>query len=210
MSGEEPEAEKAAAARRIHEIDLFASTRVRLSPETTLAELRDDLVRASYQRRQVTLTSGVKQPYYFDKYLIIARPAILRRLGRLLAARVPNGTDRVAAPTLGAVAVGAAVSLETGLPLLIVRTHVDEDRPVSAVEGGLHEGESVCLVEDVVVTGTRAMSAIRRLSVAGARVGSVVCILDCERGAADRLAGAAVEYLPLFRYSSFILAADTS
>ena len=191
-------------------MDLFAPDRVRLDEVANLRELRDDLVRAAYQRRTVQLSSGVSQPYYFDKYVMTSRPSILRRIGRLLAARVPHDTDRLAAPTLGAVAVGTAVSLETGLPLLIVRTTVDPDRQVRAVEGGLHEGESVCLVEDVVVTGSRAMTAVQRLRDAGAQVSSLLCVLDCEHGADVRIAAAGIRYEPLFSYSALSLPAAHS
>lgn len=185
-------------------IDLFAVDRVRLTDAASLEELRGDLMRAAYQRRDVTLDSGVTQPYYFDKYLITARPAILRRLARFLAARVPHETDRVAAPTLGAVVLGAAVSLESGLPLAVVRS----DAPARTshgqrvVEGGLYHGEAVCLIEDVVVTGTRAAKAIDRLRDVGAVVTSVVCVVDCERSADERMATLDVEYAPLFRYST--------
>ena len=191
-------------------IDLFATDRLRLAEDRTLAELRGDLVRAAYQRRAVTLRSGVQQPYYFDKYFITSRPSILRRIGRLLAVRVPHGTDRLAAPTLGAVPIGTAVSLDTGLPCLIVRTNADSRREVAAVEGGLHDGESVCLVEDVVVSGSRAMTAIRLLREAGARVGCVTCVLDCERGAEARLLEAGVRYEPVFRYSDLSLPPDSA
>jgi len=196
--------EAASTDDTIDRVDLFAPDRVRLDDNDALTELRDDLLRAAYQQREVTLDSGVTQPYYFEKYLIIARPAILRRLGRFLAARIPHETDRIAAPTLGAVALGAAVSLETGLPLAIVRSNTDEGRRGLSVEGGLFRNETVCLVEDVVVTGARAVAAVERLRKAGANVTSAVCILDCERGAASRLEAAGIEYLPLFYYSSLM------
>lgn len=184
-------------------IDLFAVNRVRLTDEASLEELRGDLMRAAYQRRDVTLDSGVTQSYYFDKYLITARPAILRRLARFLAARIPHETDRVAAPTLGALVLGAAVSLESGLPLAVVRSE-DPARTSHGqrdVEGGLYRGETVCLIEDVVVTGSRAAKAVKRLRDVGAVVTSVVCVLDCERSADTRLAALDLRYAPLFRYS---------
>src|SRR3954464_3463847 len=128
-------------------LNLFDETRLRLADGEALQELRDDLIRVSFERRDVRLDSGVEQPYFFDKYLMASRPSILRRLARFLAAEVPAGTDRLAAPTLGAVAFGPARSLETGLPLAVVRTHWDGTRGGNAVEGGLHRGETVVLIE---------------------------------------------------------------
>lgn len=184
-------------------LDLFAENRLRLPEAAALAELRDDLLRASYQPGLVHLDSGVDQPYFFDKYLMVSRPAILRRLSRFMAALVPSGVDRIAAPTLGAVAIGTAVSLETGLSLAIVRTHWDGGGGGRPVEGGLHRGENVALIEDVVVTGTRALQAVDRLREQGAEVVVVVCAVDCERGADRRLAEVGVDYAPLFRSSAF-------
>jgi orotate phosphoribosyltransferase len=191
---------------RQDELDIFASNRVRLADERSLDELRGDVMRAAYQRRDVTLDSGVTQPYYFDKYLLTARPAILRRLARFLASRVPLDADRIAAPTLGAVVLGTAVSLESGLPLSIIRTHLPP-RALHGqrdVEGGIYRGEVVCLVEDVVVTGSRAAIAIERLRSVGGVVTSVVSVVDCERSADVRLRELGIDYMPLFRYSSLI------
>lgn len=192
------------------QLSLSASRRVRLSDAASLDELRTDLLRAAYQPGEVHLDSGVDQPYFFDKYLIVAKPAILRRLGRFLAAGVPRGTDRIAAPTLGAVALGTAVSLETGLPLAVVRSQSTPARRGHPVEGGLSRGELVCLIEDVVVTGTRATSGVRQLRDAGAVVTSVVSAIDCERGADARLQSLGVSYHPLFRYSALFVVKEKS
>lgn len=184
-------------------LNLFAANRVRLTDSETLQELRDDLYRASYQPGEVRLDSGVEQPYFFDKYLMLSRPSILRRLSRLLACRVPAGTDRVASPTLGALSLGTAVSLETGLPLAVVRTQWSESHRGRSVEGGLHHGETVTLIEDVVATGNRALLAVQRLREAGAHVTAVLAAVDCERGVDERLSATGVTYRPLFRYSAF-------
>jgi orotate phosphoribosyltransferase len=190
-------------------LNLFDETRLRLADAEALRELRDDLMRVSFQRRDVRLDSGVQQPYFFDKYLMASRPSILRRLARFLAAEVPAGTDRLAAPTLGAVAFGTAVSLETGLPLAVVRTHWDGTRGGNAVEGGLHRGETVVLIEDVVVSGSRALHAVEQLRSVGATMVAVVAAIDCERGADAAMAGQDVDYVPLFRFSDFSSTRET-
>lgn len=177
----------------------YDEDRVRLSEDDSLAELREDILRASFQSGAVQLESGVEQPYFFEKYLIVARPTILRRLARFLAARVPTGTDRIAAPTLGAVAIGTAVSLETGLPLAIVRSDDPGGRGRRSVEGGLHPGEVVVLIEDVIVTGQRALKAVNTLRAAGVSVTTVVSVIDCERGAAELFSREGLRYLPLFQ-----------
>lgn len=191
------EAESEAAVSQ--NLGLYDEDRIRLSDAEALAELQEDIVRASFQKGTVRLDSGVEQPYFFEKYLIVARPMILRRLARFLASRIPAGTDRVAAPTLGAVAVGTAVSLESGLPLAIVRSRQSESSRGRPVEGGLHPGEIVVLIEDVVVTGQRALRAVKVLRDEGIEVGLVISVVDCDRGAAALFAEAGLDYDPLFR-----------
>ena len=174
-------------------LDLLAEHRVRLPREEALAELRDDIVRAAYVEGDFVLTGGLRRSYYFDKYLFETRPSILRRLGRFLAGLVPRETDRLAAPALGAVALGTAVSLELGLPLVIVRPD-SEPGSSRGIEGELYAQEKVTLIEDVAVTGDRALRAASRVSGVGARVGHIVAVLDRREGAAERFADTSIGY----------------
>lgn len=164
-----------------------------------LRELAADLVRAAYLRGDFLLSAGQRSDYYFDKYLFETRPAILRRLGRFLSELVPPDTDRVAAPELGAVLLGGAVSMELGLPLVIVKKEAKQYGTARAIEGELHAGERVVVIEDVVTTGTQAIRAARRLADSGAIVNGVVVVLDREEGGEDRMSEAGLRYKPLFR-----------
>ncbi len=179
------------------EIDLLSRNRLRLPREEALAELRADIVRAAYVEGDFVFASGLRRGYYFDKYLFETRPAILRRLARFMAELVPEGTERLAAPALGAVALGTAVSLELGLPLAIVRPDAEPGSP-RVIEGELYAGENVALVEDVVVTGGRALRAISHVRETGAVARHVVAVLDRREGAEERLAEHSVGYAHLF------------
>ncbi|HZG62473.1 MAG TPA: phosphoribosyltransferase family protein [Rubrobacteraceae bacterium] len=178
-------------------IDLLSEHRLRLPREESLAELRADIVRAAYVEGDFIFSGGLRRRYYFDKYLFETRPAILRRLTRFLAELVPEGTERLAAPALGAVALGTALSLELGLPLVIVRPEAEPGSP-RAVEGELYAAETVTLIEDVVVTGGRALRAISRVRAAGANARHVVAVLDRREGAEERLTESSVGYKHLF------------
>lgn len=178
-------------------LDLLSEQRVSLPREEALAELRADIVRAAYVEGDFVLSSGLRRDYYFDKYLFETRPAILRRLGRFLADLVPQNTDRLAAPALGTVALGTAISLELGLPLVIVRHDADPAIPRS-IEGELYTDENIALIEDVVVTGGRAMQAVSHVAEAGARVESIIAVLDRGEGAVERFDEASIGYRFLF------------
>lgn len=166
------------------------------------AELRRALVEHAYLEGDFVLRSGKRSKYYLDKYRFETRPDILRALGVRIAAEVeahaPDAT-RLAAPELGAVALAAAASLESGLPFVIVRKAAKEYGTGNRLEGPYEEGECVCLVEDVVTSGGALLDSIDALRDVGLAVHTAVCIVDREEGGADALARRAVRLRPIFR-----------
>src|SRR5262245_57375195 len=137
----------------------------------TRSELGRDLVATAVLRGSFILRSGATSSYYIDKYLFTTRPDLLRRLAHELATQLPQGVQRLAGPVLGAVPLVTAVSLDTGLPSVIVRTDKPKEYGTSKqVEGALEGGDRVMLIEDVVTTGGAALAAVDVLREAGADV----------------------------------------
>jgi len=173
----------------------------------TREELASGLRDAAYLEGDFVLRSGRRSNYYLDKYLFETRPDLLAPLGEAIAAEVREhepDADRLAGPELGAVALATAASLESGLPFLIVRKAAKEYGTSKRLEGAFEEGESVCLVEDVVTTGGAALEAVAALREAGLRVSTAVCVLDREEGGVDEFARHAVRLRPLFRASELL------
>jgi orotate phosphoribosyltransferase len=170
-----------------------------VSADDTLAEA---LLDHAYLEGDFVLRSGKRSRYYLDKYRFETRPEILRPIGERIAAVVrehaPDAT-RLAGPELGAVALAAAASLESGLPFLIVRKEAKEYGTAKRLEGAYDEGECVCLVEDVVTSGGALLESVEALRAAGLVVNTAVCVVDREEGGADALARQAVRLRPLFR-----------
>jgi orotate phosphoribosyltransferase len=162
-------------------------------------QLARDMVAAAWLEGDFVLRSGRRSRYYFDKYLFETQPAILRRVGKQLAGLVPAGTQRLAAPELGAILLGGAVSLELELPLVLVRKQAKGYGTSRALEGVLQAGDRVTVIEDVLTTGGAAIDAIEKLRAAGAEVIGLVAVLDREEGAAQNIAELGVPFLPLFR-----------
>jgi orotate phosphoribosyltransferase len=164
--------------------------------------LAEALVAHAYLEGDFLLRSGKRSRYYLDKYRFETRPDLLKPLGERIAAEVrehaPDAT-RLAGPELGAVALAAAASLESGLPFLIVRKAAKEYGTSNQIEGPYEEGEAVCLVEDVVTSGGALLESIGALRAAGLVVHTAVCVVDREEGGADALARHAVRLRPLFR-----------
>lgn len=166
--------------------------------EQKLWELGRDLANAAYLRGDFVLASGQKSNYYFDKYLFETKPSILRRLATFLAEMIPPRVDRIAGPELGGVALATAVSLETGLPFIIVKKETKGYGTDKVVEGELYPGERVVVLEDIVTTGSTAITAARQLVRAGARVALILGVIDREEGGPQNVAAAGFPLRTLF------------
>ena len=168
----------------------------------TDAELARAIREQAYLEGDFTLRSGRRSRFYLDKYRFETQPDILGALGERLAARVQDlerPPDRLAGPELGAVALAAAASLASGVPFVIVRKAAKEYGTERRIEGAWSEGESVCLVEDVVTTGGASLAAVAALRAAGLECEHALCVVDREEGGEGALASEGVELRPLFR-----------
>jgi orotate phosphoribosyltransferase len=176
--------------------------------ETRASELRElgrELVKASYLKGDFVLRSGKRSNRYFDKFLFETDPAVLRRLGKHLASLVPAETQRLAAPELGAVLLGGAVSMESGLPLVLVRKEPKGYGTSKQIEGRFEPGDRVTVIEDVVTTGGDSLRSAQVLRDAGVEVIHLVVVLDRGEGGEDNIKAAGIPYSPLFRVADLDL-----
>jgi orotate phosphoribosyltransferase len=171
------------------------------------SEFREALVAAAYLEGDFVLRSGKRSRYYLDKYRFETRPDLLAELGERIAGAVREHdpeADRLAAPVLGGVVLAASASLVSGLPFLMIRDAAKEYGTANRIEGPFEEGESVCLVEDVVTSGGALLEAVEAVRDAGLVVRTAVCVVDREEGGADALARHAVRLRPLFRVKDLL------
>jgi orotate phosphoribosyltransferase len=159
------------------------------------------------------LRSGRRSSYYLDKYRFETVPELLGPLGERLAAAArehePEAT-RLAGPALGAVALAASASLASGLPFLIVREATKEYGTGNRLEGLYEEGETVCVLEDVVTSGGALAEAVGALREAGLVVRNAVCVVDREEGGADALARIGVRLRCLYRARDLVQGGETA
>src|SRR5437763_17117872 len=114
--------------------------------------MADDLARrlleASEPHGDFVLTSGKRSTVYFDKFRFLADPALLRDVAAAVRELVPEGVTHLASPEGAATLLLSAVSLETGLPMVMVRKPRKECGTRSQVEGLMRAGARVGLNED--------------------------------------------------------------
>ncbi len=89
----------------------------------------------------------------------------------------------------------AAVSLETGLPMAVVRKEAKAYGTRAQVEGEVPVGAPTTLLEDVSTTGHQVRRAAEVLVEAGADIHRIVLAID--RGGADHLREAGYEVAAL-------------
>jgi orotate phosphoribosyltransferase len=166
--------------------------------------VNDDLVRrmvaASELHGDFLLSSGRRSSVYFDKFRFLTDPSLLRDVAKATASLLPAGVTSLGAPEGAAMLLVAAVALETGLPITVVRKQpkaYGTGAQVEGVAGG--PGARVALIEDVSTTGHQVRRAAEILEAAGAEIVTIVLAID--RGGADHLreAGYAVAAVAVLR-----------
>jgi orotate phosphoribosyltransferase len=162
------------------------------------------LLQVSYLEGDFILRSGKRSRYYLDKYLFETDPRTLRgvvqAMGDLVRQRSAQVSqyDRLGALELGAVSLGAGLSLELGLPFLIVRKASKEYGTGKGVEGVWAAGERVAVIEDIVTSGGAALQAVDRLRELGLVVEDLFCVVDREEGGREAAKAKGVTLIPLF------------
>lgn len=164
-------------------------------------DLVSRLVEASQMHGDFVLSSGRRSTVYFDKFLFLTRPDLLRELAHEVARLIPKSADHLAAPEGAATLLVAAVALETDLPVAVVRKAPKSYGTMAQVEGHAPERARTVLIEDVSTTGHQVLHAANALEAKGVTIERIVLAID--RGGADHLreAGYDVEAVAVLRPS---------
>ncbi|KAB2806808.1 orotate phosphoribosyltransferase [Phaeocystidibacter luteus] len=120
-----------------------------------------------------TWASGWNSPIYCDNRLSLSYPAIRNYIRSSMAELIEEhypSADVIAGVATGAIAVGALVAEQLGLPFVYVRSKAKEHGRQNLIEGHLPEGANVVVIEDLVSTGMSSLQAVDALRDAGARV----------------------------------------
>ncbi|MFD0535137.1 hypothetical protein ACFQY7_16690 [Actinomadura luteofluorescens] len=144
---------------------------------------------------------------FVDADQFLTKPTVLRRLVCFLADMVPPDVDRLVARETHSLVLGAALALETGIPLVIARRTQTPGGRELRCHGELHPGERVLVVEGVAGTGASAELAVRAARRRGAAVAGVLAAVDRNAGAAERLARAGATLDRLFDDAELLAAA---
>ncbi len=154
-----------------------------------------------------TLASGKKSRYYIDIKKAGTDPGILKQIAIEIKNQIQQNSisgDYIGCVALGGVPIAVAVSLETCLPLVIVRKETKDYGTKGQIIGDPKPGSSVILVEDVTTTGGSVLKAIKILKDEGLEVRYVIVVVDREEGASGTLKKIGVQLVPLVRISDLL------
>lgn len=162
----------------------------------SIAELVEES--ETIRRGNFALSNGSLIDYYVDKYVFETNPDMLGEVASALAAELDDEKfDLLAGPALGAVPLVTAISLEIRVPTVFVRSGVEHRGTQARIEGTIHKGQRVVLVDDVSMTGDTIIETARIVENAGGIVDRIIVVVDRDEGAADRItqAGYSFHYL---------------
>ncbi|HNZ69659.1 MAG TPA: orotate phosphoribosyltransferase [Prolixibacteraceae bacterium] len=152
--------------------------------------------------------SGWKAPIYCDNRKILSYPAarsfIRDQFVQVICQRYPEA-EAIAGVATGAIAHGALVAGELGLPFAYVRSEPKGHGLENLIEGDLKPGQKVVIIEDLVSTGSSSLKAVRAVRQIGSHVLGMVAIFTYDfPQSAENFRKEGVELITLSRYQVLI------
>ena len=135
-----------------------------------------------------TLASGKKSSYYVDLRLVPSYPQEFRKMIKYLEKEIEEsiGLDNfdsiVSVPT-GGLVIASALAIETVKPLIYVRSKPKDYGTLKMIEGKIHQGMTVLMIDDVATTGGSVVNAIKSLKDADILVKDAYVMVNRMEGA---------------------------
>lgn len=143
------------------------------------------------------LTSGAVSDYYVDIKKASTNPRVLKNIASHIKKIIKEDYDIIAGMELGAVPLIVAISLETGIPFVIVRKQKRDHGTGKQIEGESVQDKKVLIVEDVTTSGGSVENTILILRRNHAIVDTVITVVDRESGAREKIEKLDLQFSPL-------------
>ncbi|MBD2386572.1 bifunctional orotidine-5'-phosphate decarboxylase/orotate phosphoribosyltransferase [Cylindrospermum sp. FACHB-282] len=132
--------------------------------------------------------SGATFPYYIDLRKIISNPQVFNQVIIAYENILKNLTfDRLAGIPYGSLPTATGLSLRLDCPMIFPRKEVKAHGTRKLIEGDFYPGETVVVVDDILISGKSVMEGAEKLKSAGLNVKDIVVFIDHEQGVKDRL-----------------------
>ncbi len=139
-----------------------------------------------------TLASGKKSSYYVDLRLVPSYPHQFRIMVKHLQNNIAeniglNSFDSLVSVPTGGLVIASALAIETVKPLIYVRSKPKDYGTSKSVEGKIHEGMKVVMIDDVATTGGSVVNAIKSLKEVNIAIEDAYVIVNRMEGADEAL-----------------------
>jgi orotate phosphoribosyltransferase len=130
-------------------------------------------------RNPFTWASGWKSPIYCDNRKTLSYPEIRSyikiQISRLILELYPD-VQVIAGVATGAIAQGALVADELGLPFIYIRPTPKDHGLENMIEGDLKPKQKVVVIEDLISTGGSSLKAVEAIRNDGSEVLGMIAI----------------------------------
>lgn len=132
--------------------------------------------------------SGTEFPYYIDLRKIISNPQVFEQVINAYSEILKTlRFDRIAGIPYGALPTATGLSMRLNYPMIFPRKEVKAHGTRRLIEGHFQPGETVVVVDDILISGKSAMEGAAKLQSAELKVEDIVVFIDHEGGVKDRL-----------------------
>jgi orotate phosphoribosyltransferase len=155
-----------------------------------------------------TLASGWKSPIYCDSRKTLAFPEIRSYIKHAFCEVINlnfSDADVIAGVATGAIAQGALIADHLKKPFCYIRSAPKDHGLTNLIEGDLHKGQKVVIVEDLISTGSSSLKAVEAVRNAGAEVIGMAAIFTYEFAVAvESFLQAKVKLITLSNYRALV------
>lgn len=150
------------------------------------------------------LVSGKMSNYYVNCKMTTLNAEAMLLIGRIFYEKVkPLGITAIGGLTQGAdpIAVSTAMTSGTegrGMNAFVVRKVAKEHGLKKLIEGDVHQGDRVVIVDDVITTGQSTIDAIERARNEGLQVVKAVVLVDRQEGGRENIEKKGVQVESVF------------
>ncbi|RKQ37997.1 orotate phosphoribosyltransferase [Oceanobacillus halophilus] len=126
-----------------------------------------------------TWTSGIKSPIYCDNRLTMTYPTIRRKIAEAFVHKIEAmkiKPDVIAGCATAGIPHAAWLADRLNLPMVYVRSKPKGHGKGNQIEGAIHKGQKVVVIEDLISTGGSSIESAKALQEEGAQVLGVFAI----------------------------------
>ncbi|MFG6115190.1 orotate phosphoribosyltransferase [Halobacillus sp. MO56] len=128
-----------------------------------------------------TWTSGIKSPIYCDNRLTMSYPEVRKKIRDLFVEHIKEvkpAVDVIAGCATAGIPHAAFIAEAMDVPMVYVRSSAKKHGKGNQIEGMIHPGDRVIVIEDLISTGQSSIQAAEALREAGADVIEVMAIFS--------------------------------